>query len=460
MSRHFSAFRKVFTFTFSSHTKTKGYRAATFVTAFLLFLIPFVSMLATEFFAGDNTQKETNYQTAAQTVYVFDEVEGDFDYSRLNDMSFFLPESGAVNPVYLHFSDIVYQMVDSAKEGLEKGKEDPCSLVLSVTKDDQGVHFSVLIPENSSLTEDDAEGFSSYLSLAGNAVLLQKSGISEDALNALSVPVSSAILTGEETEEADPLKPVRDIFGMILPYVILMVLYFLILIYGQGVASSVVSEKSSKLMDTLLISVQPKDLIFGKMCAIALSGILQFFTWGVALVLGFAAGTVSVKALFPDTDMVLIRFFESFGSLSGVFTLPSVLITVLMVLGGFFLYCALAAVGGALASKAEELSATNYLFTMALVISFLCVLFGGGGIENIISGSSILDFIPFTAVLVVPSRILLGEISVFAACISLAMVLLATVLIVLLAGKVYRMMSFYRGKVPSVKQLLGMWKEK
>ena len=106
MSRHFSAFRKVFAFTFSSHTKTKGYRAATFVTAFLLFLIPFVSMLATEFFAGDNTQEETNYQTAAQTVYVFDEVEGDFDYSRLNDMSFFFPESGAVNPVYLHFSEL------------------------------------------------------------------------------------------------------------------------------------------------------------------------------------------------------------------------------------------------------------------------------------------------------------------------------------------------------------------
>ena len=459
MSRRFHSFFKVFSFTFSHHAKTKGYLTATFVTAFFLFLLPLAGMLAVEFFAGD-TQAKTSYQTAAKTVYVSDSVYGEFDYSRLNDTSFYIQESSTVNPVYLNFSGIAYQPVASVEEGLEKGKEDPYSLVLSVTKDAQGVHFSILIPESSSLTEEDGDGFSSYLSLAGNAILLQKSGIDTESLGALSDPVSSEILSDEEALlETDPFQGIRDVFGMILPYVILMVLYFLILFYGQSVANSVKKKKSSKLMDTFLISVQPKDMIFGKMCAIALSGILQFLFWGVALTLGFVAGTFAVKGMFPDTDMLLIRFFESFGSLSGLFTLPSIVVTVLMILGGFFLYCALAAVGGAIASKAEDLSATNYLFTMALVISFLFVLFGGG-IENIASGSPILDYIPFTAVLVVPSRLLLGEISVLTACISLAIVLLATVLIVLLAGKLYRIMSFYRGKVPSVKQLFGMLKEK
>ena len=132
----------------------------------------------------------------------------------------------------------------------------------------------------------------------------------------------------------------------------------------------------------------------------------------------------------------------------------------------FFSSCGLfqAAAAGAghilpacMAGKQEDLSSTNLLFTLALIGSFLAALYSGG--LGVMSPSSMwLNWVPFTAVMIVPGRILLGQIPLWQAYGSLAVVLASFVLICLLAGKIYKNMALYKGQVPGFSTILKMIK--
>ena len=110
-----------------------------------------------------------------------------------------------------------------------------------------------------------------------------------------------------------------------LPYVNIMLLYFLILFYGQGTANCVVLEKSSKLMDTMLVSVKPEAMVIGKVLAQAFTCVIQIALWVIGLWGGFAAGIWAVKTINPDTTMPLIQMFGHMGLLSSIFTPVNIL---------------------------------------------------------------------------------------------------------------------------------------
>ena len=223
--------------------------------------------------------------------------------------------------------------------------------------------------------------------------------------------------------------------------------------------TSAIAEKTSKLMDTFLVSVSPKAMMLGKVLAISLAAVVQLGLWIAALLAGFAAGESILLYVNPDSTSGYLMFTELIHGMGGLFDPAGVVIGVAIMLSGFLLYCSLAAIGGALASKPEELSSTNLLFTMALVISFLACLMGGG----MMSGEGVTltwaDWVPFTAILATPSRLMLGQISPWVGLGSLAIVLVTAVLCCALAGKLYQMMSFYRGAPPKPKQLLDMIKK-
>lgn len=247
---------------------------------------------------------------------------------------------------------------------------------------------------------------------------------------------------------------------MILPYLNIMILYFMILAYGQGTANSAIMEKTSKLMDLFLVSVKPGAMLLGKVFATAASGILQLFCWLAGLAGGFAAGAQLVKAINPQSDMAILQLFDAFGSISGMFTPSGVILALLMLAAGLLLYCSLAAIGGAIAEKPEDLSSTNILFVLILIISFFATMYSGGTNADVSWDAVTWQvWMPFTAILVAPTKILLGGMSTPQAIGSLGIVLLTVVLVTLLAGKLYKMMSLYKGNLPGPAKLMEMLKD-
>ena len=260
----------------------------------------------------------------------------------------------------------------------------------------------------------------------------------------------------EEERESETL---RSVAVMILPYVNIMLIYFLVLYYGQSSANSVILEKTSKLMDSFLVAVKPESMIFGKVLAEWTAALIQFGAWVLALIGGFSVGTALVKTINPDSTMGILRLFDFLGGVTKMFALPEVILSILMIAAGFFLYCCLAAICASFASKPEELAATLSIFSILLVVSMLVTIRAGFLNGEMAEGAKWFDFFPFTAILITPSRVLLGMVSFGAGLASLAVTLALSVIFILIAGRVYRAMSLYRGKMPKFSQIIAMIRE-
>jgi len=452
-------FRTVFAFTFARHTGGRGWRYMTVIPAILLIMLPALIMAGIET-AEMNREKIAENETfvpmetcAVTDVCIIDRTEtGDADWNVLN----FLGAEG--------FSEIQYHMIPTQTaipDGLPRG--DTCAWVF-VDGSEEQFSLSIVTPENSTLSETDCSLLQDFLLHGFSAILLQKSGLDAVPPDAFLPPVvpdeSEAESEPAEIQIQTPEEAIREIFGMIIPYLNVMVLYFMILFYGQGVANSVILEKTSRLMDTFLLSVQPQAMILGKMLATALAGLLQLFVWILSAVGGFALGTALVRAINPQTQMELIAFFDALGSMSGIFSAAEIAAAILIIIAGFLLYCALAAIGGALAGKPEDLSSTNTLFSMCLVVSFLCALYAGGLTGNMVSGASWLDWFPLTAILITPGRVLTGLTTPLVGLCAFGLVSVCALGCCIIAGKLYQMMALYKGNPPKIGKALRMLFEK
>ena len=469
MKNELKGLGKIFAFTFERQVKSTGYLVGTIVFALLCFLLPAGIMAAVEYFGGDSDSAvETAAVSPVQTVYVADETDGAADWNLLTQA-----ESET-------FGGISYVTCGSLEEADAQAGQEEHSLILLLEEakktaqenalsqasngSQNGYQMHLLLPDNTSLSEGDAGDLESFLQANFQIILLQKSGIDPAAAAELLVPAATEVTTvGEEalSETEAALESMREVLGMLLPYLNIMILYFLVLFYGQGVANNVIMEKTSKLMDTFLVAVKPTAMVFGKVLAVTAASMLQFVIVAASLIGGFAAGSALVRMINPDSDMLLLLFFDSLSEFQGVLTVPGILLAVVMMVSGFFLYCSLSAIGGSAAGKPEDLSSTNVVFTTVLIVSFLAALYAGG-IGSMDSGAFAkwLDFVPFTSILVTPSRIMLGEVSLGMGFVSLLLVLIVSVLCLLLAGKVYRMMALYKGNPPTPAKLMKMLKEK
>ena len=469
MKNELKGLGKIFAFTFERQVKSTGYLVGTIVFALLCFLLPAGIMAAVEYFGGDSDSAvETEAVSPVQTVYVADETDGAADWNLLT-------QAGSET-----FGGISYVTCGSLEEADAQAGQEEHSLILLLEEakktaqenalsqvsngSQNGYQMHLLLPDNTSLSEGDAGDLESFLQANFQIILLQKSGIDPAAAAELLVPAATEVTTVREealSETEAALESMREVLGMLLPYLNIMILYFLVLFYGQGVANNVIMEKTSKLMDTFLVAVKPTAMVFGKVLAVTAASMLQFVIVAASLIGGFAAGSALVRMINPDSDMLLLLFFDSLSEFQGVMTVPGILLAVVMMVSGFFLYCSLSAIGGSAAGKPEDLSSTNVVFTTVLIVSFLAALYAGG-IGSMDSGAFAkwLDFVPFTSILVTPSRIMLGEVSLGMGFVSLLLVLIVSVLCLLLAGKVYRMMALYKGNPPTPAKLMKMLKEK
>lgn len=437
----------VFRFSLRQQTGRPGWWVGTLLPALLLL----VGIIAALLISAATGEKKVT-ATAIHTVYIADETNLLCDYSALSLLG---------DEVY---SDIHYAEMPDAEAALDAARKEPDALVLTVSFEESMYSLRIIRPEGSAISRRDASDFGDFLTGHFTVLSIQKSGLSPEQIVALGAGVLSEASTSEayrEGRERSGFEVTREIMEMVLPYLGIMLLYFLVLIYGQGVAGSVILEKTNKLMDTMLLSLPPEAMILGKTLAAWLAGVVQLMTWIVGAVLGCVLGRGLVNAFFPGSNLGIFQFFDLLGSASGLFTLPGVILAALLILAGFLMYCAIASIGGALASKPEDLGSCNSIFTLLLVASFLLTIYGenSGGSMSMVSTAAWMNYLPFTAVMCTPARVLLGSVGIPTALISLALILAVTLLAVYVAGRVYRLLIFRRGDPPRVTDIPKLLKQ-
>lgn len=218
-------------------------------------------------------------------------------------------------------------------------------------------------------------------------------------------------LTLRELEPSDPGQDAAFIFanvGVIL-------LFISIFTFGTWVLTGVVEEKQSRVVEVVLATVQPRDLLIGKVLGIGLLGLVQLV---IMVAVGLGAGTAAGRFTLPAT------------------TAPTVLMLLLWFILGYALYSTALGVLGALASRMEEASnassPVSILASVAYVFALLVALDDPSG-----TAARIASLIPPVAPMVVPLRAALGAIEPWEIILSAGLTVAAIWLLLVFGGRVY-----------------------
>ncbi len=184
--------------------------------------------------------------------------------------------------------------------------------------------------------------------------------------------------------------------------------------YGFAVASSVVEEKSSRVVELLLAKMRPGALLTGKIVGVGALGLGQLVLF---MVVGLVAASVTGSIDLPP-------------GVAGAFVL---------VLGwfllGFAIYSALFAMAGAVASRAEELQNTTSPITFLIMAGYFGTFAAIGDAGGLMA--KVMSWIPFWSPLVMPIRMASGEVPAGEAVAVTALVLVTVVIVVRLAARIY-----------------------
>ncbi|HEY6784818.1 MAG TPA: ABC transporter permease [Gemmatimonadales bacterium] len=228
-----------------------------------------------------------------------------------------------------------------------------------------------------------------------------------------------------------------------LAYFMGIILYMAILLYGINVMSSVLEEKTNRIVEVLISSVKPFQLMAGKVIGVGAVSLFQFVIWGV---LGRSVFRYrhAIGADAPGAD-------------PGIFTMPHVtaetaVVFLIYFIGGFMLYSAMFASVGAMSSNEQEARQAQQPVSMLLVVSFISMF---GMLNDPSSTFSVaLSMIPFTAPIAMPVRWAAGNLPLSEVAISVGILIVSILGVTWVAARIYRVGILMTGKRPNPKELL------
>lgn len=255
---------------------------------------------------------------------------------------------------------------------------------------------------------------------------------------------------------------VASILGMVFT----LLVYMFILAYGSMVMQGVMEEKTNRIVELMISSVRPFDLMMGKIVGIALVGLTQLFIWGImtsALIGGgmfFFGGGIDAAALQqgaampvqPGMDMAgMQQMNEWMGILSSINFVEIGIFFVLYFIGGYLLYAGIFAAVGSAVDQQED---TNQFIAPIMVFMVFALYAGIYSMDNPDGPLAFwCSMIPFTSPIVMMVRIPYG-VPVWELLVSVAILIGTAIAITWLSAKIYRVGILMYGKKPSLKEMI------
>ena len=390
-------FFTVLKFELGNYFKNKSYLITTILFSLLLIVgLSVPSFINIPALSGKD-KVESNEEKTVFAIYDKDNIIADNEYLKKA------------------FEDVEWEKVKSRKEVedlINEDKADAGFIVNSLTD------YSYLV-ENSSFSDENQPIFESVLSRVYREDYLKDKNISVDEMDALyNMPIESNVeILGKDS-----------VSNYIYTYALIFILYFMIIMYGQLIATSVTSEKSNRAIEVLVTSTSSNSLIFGKVIAGAIASFIQ-----MGLIIG--SGLVSYKINRDSWN----------GLLDMVFDIPSNVLLTFAVFGmlGYLLYTFIFGALGALVSKTEDIGKSAGNISMIYVIVFMLTMFNLTKPDGMII--KVMSFIPFSSCNAMFVRVAMGTVPTIEIIISLALLIASIVIVGFLGAKIYRMATLMYG---------------
>ncbi len=229
-------------------------------------------------------------------------------------------------------------------------------------------------------------------------------------------------------------------------YVMVFVLYMVIIIFGQKVAMSVVTEKTSRAMEVLITSASPVALMFGKIIASSVAGIIQ-----IAAIFGSAFISYGVNKPYFENNAIITTLFNFPASLVGYLLIFFLL--------GFLVYSFLFGAMASTVSKIEDLSSALMLIQIVFVIGFVASTSAMSSGEVNSAFMKFLSLFPLTSPMAMFTRIAMSEVPGLEILLSVVFLIFATILIGYIAAKIYRVGVLMYGTKPTLRKIIKAIRE-
>ena len=257
-----------------------------------------------------------------------------------------------------------------------------------------------------------------------------------------------------------------SIVATVVAYALSFMLYMFILIYGVMVMQSVIEEKNSRVLEVMVSTVRPIEMMLGKILGVASVALLQVAIWVVLLLgVGFfvmpelipSEMSMAVEMLkqgaSPENAGVDMGLLQAIATLTDVAYLAKIIVSLLVfMVSGFLLYAALFAAIGSSVDNPQDAQQLQTPVTIPIILSLFVML------SVINDPTSELAFwfsmIPLTSPIVMMARIPY-DIPTWEIALSLAILIATFAVVVWFAGKIYRVGILMHGKKPTLKEL---WK--
>ncbi|MBO4992973.1 MAG: ABC transporter permease [Alistipes sp.] len=382
-----------------------------------------------------------------------------------------IDESGVVAPELEGNDEVVFENFTGTLDEARQNEE--VFGTLWIGKDVVEKPSSVRLYTNSSSSMSLEEAIAAQIEDVVEAKRLEMYDIEglKDIMDNLQASVSMTNYRNDLAAEGEAEEATSSVVAYLLGLVLGMMLYMFLIIYGSMVMTSVIEEKGSRVLDVLVSSVSPFQLMMGKILGVASVAVTQIAIWGV-LICGL--GATVLPALVPADVMQAVEAVEAgqmtaldaeldadmLSALSVATDVGGLVMMfvwlLLFLLGGFLFYSAMFAAVGSAVDSIQDANQLQTPITMPIILALILAMsvFNDPNSSLAFWGS----IIPFTSPIVMMARIPFG-IPTWEIVLSLVLLYASVVAMAWAAGKIYRVGIFMHGKKPSFKELLSWIKQ-
>lgn len=303
-----------------------------------------------------------------------------------------------------------------------------------IEKQDNDIKIRYIV-ENTTMMDGVPETIVNTINSLYSNMQISKLGLTEEQLASIT-PNFEFVLEQTEDEKAN-----GNIFAMMLMSI---VLFYAIYFCAYQVSSSITTEKTSKIMETLVTSTSPTTIILGKTIGIGVVGLLQ-----MVVIVGTAI--ISAKA-FLDPELI-----EAVLDMSSITPYLGI-VTIIYFILGYFTYALLYALTGSTVSKPEDIQSANTPVAILAVVGFYLSYFT---MMNPTSELNVFaSLFPISSPFCMPFRIMMGLANVTDVVISIAILIVTILIIARVAIKIYSNAILNYGTKMSFKDIVKMYKDK
>ncbi len=439
-----TGWKDVFTFTLIQMLKSKA-----FIIGYIIFITFALLVFPVMNFVLDSGEEDEGL-IKIKSVYLFNETEiTDVDFDKISNLEI------AVNDLKFITEDKNYEDV---LEQIETDKEP--NVALKITKD-EGTYFLHFTKSTSGVVKN------TELELLGNAVkesferaIVDYADVSDEQLKVVKSQVTSRISTigkeidseGNEIAVEDTSITYNDYWFL---YGILFALLMITIMSSSKIATSIVVEKSSRVIEQLLISIKPLAIVVGKTLATLTAVLLQFVS---IIILAFISNKITNNIMDAQNSNVIENYINA--DIINNLRVDNILICLIIIALGIIFYATLAALAGSTASRIEEISESLMLFTFASLIGAYVGMGAAGSLVGVGDNPFVYFALlfPLSSPFILPGAVLLGKSPIFITVISVILLIISIILLFNFTAKIYEMLILHTGNRIKIKELLKMAK--